>query len=202
MENKEFYMIGYRHALDNAKSLMEIANSAMNLNNFGVATSLCILSAEESIKAIFILQQSKNPNSKVSDFDKIFRNHRIKHEYLEEFIKEIDRFRIESLNSYHSYLPDRKSKRSFARKNPKFQETIDWSEKHYKSLPEMLDMFDWLKKANDEKNKGLYVDIKNNEWQFPKNTNISLFNKAYKNASEIYIYVELSEKILYWKTHF
>ncbi|WP_036385308.1 AbiV family abortive infection protein [Muricauda sp. MAR_2010_75] len=198
MKNDAFYLDGYRHALDNAKSLLDIATCASEMNNRGAGTSLCILSAEESIKAVFILQQSVNPNQKISDYEDIFKSHKTKHEYIVELFKQMDRFRFKILEEYGKVRHDRKLRRKVARKNPKIMKTVDWAFQNFKSIPEMMDTFDWFEKANVQKNYGLYLGLNQQKgaWNIPIKTEAIVFKRALRNAKNIYEYAVYSKEIL------
>ncbi len=198
MENDAFYLEGYRHALDNAKSLLDIATYASEINNHGAGASLCILSAEESIKAVFILQQSVNPNQKISDYEDIFKSHKTKHEYIVELFKQMDRFRFRILEEYGKVGHDRKLRRKVARKNPKIMRTVDWAFQSFKTVPEMMDTFDWFEKANVQKNNGLYIGLnkQKNIWDIPIKTEAIVFKRALRNSKNIYEYALHSKEIL------
>lgn len=164
--------------------------------HYGVATSLCILPAEESIKAIFILQQSIAPDEKISDFDKIFRSHKVKHEYLIELMKLMDLIRFQMMEQYLRYAPTRALRRMFAKKFPEFEKIHRDLIKHLKPLQEMHAILDWFKKANDLKNRGLYLDIQDKEWKVPKDIDAKAYQTALEYATEIYDYTKFSDHIL------
>ncbi|MFV1450295.1 AbiV family abortive infection protein [Maribacter sp. HS] len=192
----EFYLNGYKETLQNASDLLLIANNSGELKKYGVAVSLSILSAEESIKALFIIQQSIEPNSKVSDFDKIFRNHKIKHEYLYDFIRTIMKYCYDLIDEYEKNLPNRKEKRTFERKNPKIAARMNWIKENQKFSDEMYQLIAWLENANSQKNKGLYVDLKHSKWELPRNTSENLFLKSIGNAKDILKYVKFAKNII------
>ncbi len=76
---------GYNYALDNAILLHEIALKSSGEGGFGIGCSLNILSAEEAIKAVACFSKHFEPNE-VEDFDKIFKNHKIKHEGIKSLL--------------------------------------------------------------------------------------------------------------------
>ncbi|TVZ13944.1 AbiV family abortive infection protein [Maribacter sp. MAR_2009_72] len=194
--NSEFYLTGYKETLQNASDLLLIANNSGELKKYGVAVSLSILSAEESIKALFIIQQSIDPKAKVSDFDKIFRNHKIKHEYLHDFIRTIMKYCYDLIDEYEKYIPNRKEKRAFERKNPKITARMNWIKENQKFSDDMYQLIGWLEDANSKKNKGLYVDIERNNWELPRNTSENKYLKSIGNAKDILEYVKFATDIL------
>jgi hypothetical protein len=154
------------------------------------------LSAEESIKALFIFQQSISPKEKVNDFDKIFRNHKIKHEYLYEFLKTIMIYFYDIQDEYDKYMSNHKEKRAFERKNPKIATQLKWIKENQKFSDDMYQLIGWLESSNSQKNKGLYVDLKVSNWIIPQDTTENLYLNSISNAKEIYEYVKFATNIL------
>lgn len=82
------YLEGANLALDNSKSLSEIARNAAEIKHYGVACSLFILSAEEAIKAFFCINKHYVPLAvEKTRFDSVFRDHNIKHKHIIELLK-------------------------------------------------------------------------------------------------------------------
>src|SRR6185295_20345598 len=83
-QNLDFYKQSYQISLENSKGLSKIAENAANEKEYGIASSLKILSAEEAIKAAALIMLNYNKNSSISSLEKLFRDHKTKHEMLEE----------------------------------------------------------------------------------------------------------------------
>ncbi len=153
------------------------------------------------LKALFIIQQSISPKVKVSDFDKIFRNHKVKHEYIHEFMRALMVHFYDTVDEYAKYVTTRKTRRIFERKNPEIATRIDWIKKNQKFSSEMYQLIEWLEKANSQKNMGFYVDIKDGDWKLPNQTSEDLYKNSIYNAQEIHKYVKFAESVL-TKTQF
>lgn len=77
---KEEYEEGYILAFRNAKSLLNVALSAADIQEFGVANGLIILSAEELSKAFILKIKSLDNHFPINNLYKYFSNHRTKQE--------------------------------------------------------------------------------------------------------------------------
>jgi len=51
----------------------------------------------------------------------------------------------------------------------------------------------WWDKANLEKNKGLYIDLKNNDWVNPQNFDKTDFEQSLKYSTDLYDYAVFSK---------
>lgn len=59
----EFYNKGYEITVENSKCLLRMAGKSANEKAFGIASSLCILSAEEAVKAICLNLKFHHPRA-------------------------------------------------------------------------------------------------------------------------------------------
>lgn len=73
------YRIGAKLAFENFESLLEISAKAADIENFGIASSLCVLAMEELTKSVILQLKSINNSIPIRDLDKYFWNHEIKH---------------------------------------------------------------------------------------------------------------------------
>ncbi len=73
------YRTGAILAFENFESLIQIAEKAGQIDNFGAASSLCVLAMEELTKSVILQLKSINNSIHVNDLDKYFWNHEIKH---------------------------------------------------------------------------------------------------------------------------
>jgi AbiV family abortive infection protein len=76
-----FHIEGYKYSLINSKGLLKMADKSADENEYGIACSLNILSAEEAVKGIAIIL---NVNGLAADFNKMFKDHKTKHKHLFE----------------------------------------------------------------------------------------------------------------------
>lgn len=188
MENKlftkEFCLNGYQLAIGNAKSLHRIAYKSSGLAEYGIATSLNILSAEEAAKALVLLTRAYYPEQDFSDFNEIFSKHDTKHKLLKIYSKLLPIIKIYTspekasryiLTLFEKYIPkSNENERSELETHMKNLEKI--FNKHF--IPNIKKPYknenlealvEWWEKANKKKNDGLYVGIKNKKWEFPQN---------------------------------
>ncbi len=174
-----YYLHGYEIAIDNARRLHKIANKAAEELAFGIACSLSILSAEEAMKAFSLLVKHFNPNETIDDFEKIFSDHKTKHQHLPETVDLFETI-IELVYTEHgivNYLfemMDRLASEIPAEKRQKFledRETLSATLGKYRKPPtskiDIEKAKEWWKKANSIKNRGFYVDRSNGTWHNP-----------------------------------
>lgn len=73
------YRTGALLAYENFESLLEISKKAAHIENFGAASSLCVLAMEELTKSVILQIKSINNLIPVKDLDKYFTSHETKH---------------------------------------------------------------------------------------------------------------------------
>lgn len=191
------------HTIKNAIILQETAKYAAENNNYGVATSLMILSIEEVIKAQVLFFQGVGIRvHRIKNANKIFSSHKDKHQVATQlqFSKIIEGF-IKAIN----YEPKEKKYKTGVR----FMDSLLGGLHDIvnilqpvtlisKSIDQMSANVEWLKKANDIKNKGFYVDYKS-DVELPQNITFDTFEKASsinKECFDLYRIIKLSyEKI-------
>jgi len=184
---KDFYKEGYDLTLTNVKNLIQVSINAAETENFGIACSLNILAAEEALKALFLIIKHYNPEGNINNFDKIFRFHTVKHEELRQIIKfqEVIQAKIkESLNMLEPVLAGiNKMTEDYKVRNLEIINSLNddyiWFKEQSQLNFNLEDILTWLKDANKDKNKGLYVD-KSNDTGFPL---LKFLNKSLKTKS-------------------
>lgn len=161
------YIQGACLTLENAKKHIQASELLSKEDNFGIAISHLILGVEEYIKA-YILLCLNGDNNFINDEDKVelFKNHKFKHSHISLFLKAIS-------NSEASKFEDEIFDR-FVNNTP--HSSIYSLDGHYITnvfkLVNLDDeklgkIEDWLKRANDLKNNGFYVGVKDN-WISPE----------------------------------
>jgi len=191
------------HTIKNAIILQETAKYAAENKNFGVATSLMILSIEEVIKAQVLFFQGVGIRvHRIKNANKIFSSHKDKHQVATQlqFSKIVEGF-IKAMN----YEPKGKKYKTGVR----FMDSLLGGLHDIaniivpvtlisKSIEQMSENVEWLEKANDLKNRGFYVDYKS-EIKLPQDITIDTFEKASsinKECYDLYRIIKLSyEKI-------
>jgi AbiV family abortive infection protein len=200
---KDFYKEGYDLTLANVKRLMLVSNKAAETENFGIACSLNILAAEEALKALFLIIKHYNPEADINNFEKIFRFHTVKHDELKQIIKfqEIIQTKNKEFLSLIEPVLNGINKMS-ADYKIKNVETVNSLNDDYKWLKAQSEnSFDldniliWLKDANSDKNKGLYVDKSNDKWVSPSEISKQMFDTGKHFAQSILEHVLNLEEV-------
>ncbi len=211
--NDNFFREGFNLTIENAKSLIRISNKASEMNDFGIACSLNILASEESLKALFLIIKHYHPNGIITNFDKIFRLHTVKHAELKQVVifqdiiqeanKKILTF-LEPVLIMINEMSDEYKIKNIEIINA-LKEDYYWYKKEGGKKLNFGEILSWLKHANNDKNKGLYVDNQNNKWVSPKEITQSKFDKEKKYTEAIIDYVlgidELFLRVEKLKTH-
>lgn len=204
MDTQEgFYLEGYRIALDNATALQEVAEQAYRRKSYGAACSLNILSAEEGIKAMFILFKHIFPAAEILNFEEAFKHNTMRHDYIENFIA-IYNLTMEKL--YESIAPQWKSfqdvkKKPFSSRkkvHPHFDElyTSCVHIMEYKDREiSIQQIIEWLQSANEDKDNGLYVSMNNNSWQSPKDFGPQKYTTEKRLTKEVLLMAQQIEVI-------
>ena len=202
IDKKESLSVSNRTIL-NAQVLSDTAKNASMNNNFGVATSLMILSTEEIIKAqvLFFLGIGIHIH-KIKNANKIFSSHKEKHQFasLLQFTKIIEGF-IDAGN-YESdkkiYQTGSKIMNNILEGLQGFKNLLQPITLISRSIEQMKENIEWLEKANDLKNLGFYVDYKD-EIKLPQSISSEAYNKALlvnKECFNLYRIIKLTyEKI-------
>ena len=158
-----FYKEGFYLTIQNAENLFNIGVMAAANGFYGNACALNVLAAEESVKAAFILIPHYYNGVKVNNYTAIFSKHRVKHNELKEFIKQQDKLRNETLiklEQFQSFLNIARSIAPEKENSKEFKELKDdliWFKKQSEIVFDKNRVLDWLKKADNIKNSGLYV---------------------------------------------
>lgn len=189
---------GYDFALENARNLNKIANLSAANNLFGAGCSLNILSAEEGIKAIYLIIKHYSFEDGDKDFEKLFMSHHMKHTAITELSKDVIPI-IEIIyveNWLFNYVYDLLHKRIKAlptKYNPDkilkdiepFMELLAENKNNSKEMINIDEAEIYWNKANTNKNNGLYVGFQEGSWLTPQTFTHSDFVEANKHAVRI-----------------
>lgn len=191
------YLDGANMALDNSKSLSEIARNAAEIKHYGVACSLSILSAEEAIKAFFCINKHYIPSAvEKSEFDSVFKDHKIKHKHIIELLKYM-KIVLEQSKDTMQFLGDNIDYYFQTRVRPITIEDKEVFKSLVARIREITDkplafteqeISNWWKQANIEKNKGLYVDLRSTHWHNPAQTNVEMYYQSFQYSKAIFEY--------------
>ncbi|MBN1187368.1 MAG: AbiV family abortive infection protein [Bacteroidales bacterium] len=194
----KFYKDGYNIALENAKSLVKVAQNSADTNEFGIACSLNILAAEEAIKAVVILTRHYFPQMDTDEFKETFKSHNKKHKSI-QLLTFISKYFIDSIyakyeeNKYYfdvvNQLPE-ETANEIKEKYKYFYKTIESVKKHKNKSDKFDEAIKWWEEANLVKNRGFYVDIVNNKWHNPRTFTKDQFDREKQYTIDLIEYIE------------
>lgn len=75
---KTEYAQGSKLAFKNSQDLLKVAEKAAQIENYGIASAMCVLSLEELSKSIILCMFAKDNKLPVKHLDKYFYDHQIK----------------------------------------------------------------------------------------------------------------------------
>ena len=148
----------YQDIIKNYKRLKKTAEFGQTEANYGVALSLYILSSEELIKAFVVLMHGFGVNVfQIKELNKVFHHHKTKHELstLMELLVLVEAFF--TATDKNTYSASINTGIKFIDETYKFLRGI---QKAAKPLLEIEENLNWWSKADDYKNRGLYVDYR------------------------------------------
>jgi len=199
-----FYKDGYDLTIENVKSLMRISQIASETGDFGIACSLNILAAEECLKALFLIIKHYNPEHPMEKFEKIFRYHNVKHEELKGVVEMDNAIQKENdkvLASLDFFIPvfDKMKALNTELKDEDIaalKDDYEWFKKLSEKKLNFDGIFAWLKDANNDKNKGLYVDKQDDKWITPQKTTKDKYIQDRKYTDAIFNYISGVEDVI------
>ena len=180
------FKVGYELAILNANNHIKVAELTSKEICYGIANSHLVLAAEEAIKAYMIFTRAYDPTFEIKDFDKFFENHKHKHHAISELsyqhvfwtkILEI------STNPFYELLKkdDFSTDDVINAKDKGVDNLIEWLE----TIPEIDHDEQWWNEANNNKNRGFYINKNNNTWQSPNDITEQQYNESYKIVRSI-----------------
>jgi AbiV family abortive infection protein len=198
---RKYYFEGCRLALENAKAHIHVANSAIEMGEHGIAMSLYILAGEEGIKAMTILTRTVSPPDEVENsWKKTLTRHSTKHDqlkmaaFLADFsLKTWDERIITLKKQFPADIirPEALIEKIFS-SHPLLWEEYLWIQKRKKDPISLDDAIDWWSNADEEKQRGFYVDEKDNKWRSPR---VVTLESAQQGRKFAVIIVEFVEKL-------
>lgn len=206
MKNSKFYYDGYNLTFENSLSLQKAAELAAKEEIYGVACSLNILAAEESIKCCFILLKYLYPQKEIQYFKEVFRNHIIKHTHIKSFLNIYD-IHINNLKNIIEPIEQLEMQlQGLDKEFPgnRFAENIASSiriKDNFKAYLDrqvnMKEISEWIENANTDKNNGFYVGLINeNKWLSPKKFSKEKYTYESKLTNEVINFTIEFEKII------
>ncbi|WP_418514209.1 AbiV family abortive infection protein [Corallibacter sp.] len=189
----------YLKCFENGEKHINLAKKLALDKDFGLAISFLILGLEELIKYLVIQTYSADNNTfSVKEMNKIFSSHFEKHKILIELLESTklefgEDFILSVYNKMTKKKLDDKLLKVQANRFKEFGSMVGITEKHLESH-EIDSFIQWLKKqANNDKNRGLYVDKENN---IENLSNLILVSPADVTKEEFDLALKFSESFL------
>lgn len=187
----------YNKIFNNGFSHLNSAKLLADSYEFGHAISHLVLGIEELIKYHVVAthfadetvfkDKEVNPNGEKS----IYKLHQTKHKLLAEFIEAGSNQFTEMFREYFFYLATGQALKPehLKIKENRFKEIGNIINDTFSEInfteEERTKFFTWLKDANNNKNNGFYVDLRNDIWKSPKDFSASDYEIALKYATVI-----------------
>ena len=173
------YVVGARLTLENAKKHKLVSELLRKEELFGIAISHLILGSEEYIKSFLLLSLSGVDNFlNEKEKEELFKNHKFKHKNIEELLNSLTN---EATNVFENQLFDRLVNNEEL--DSKFSVDGFYMNKVFNLVSltkqEAIKILDWLKKANDLKNNGFYINL-HNSWESPDRFTLVEYEEAFK----------------------
>lgn len=169
------YKQGAQLALENAKKLFESAELIAEKENYGLAISLLVLSAEEAAKAMSTFMQGLHPDGKTDDFEKVFNDHKYKLANIREAVLFSRVFKNASNLLYAEIFKDIENESVTDDEMASMKsEGVKKVEDYFKSIigskeTDLSRDGDWWRGAKSLKEDGFYVRVNNHKWHTPRN---------------------------------
>ncbi len=179
--NNVYFLEGYKVSYENAKSLFESAEMLALEKKYGIAISLLILSVEEGSKAISFLSSFLEGDNKIKSWPDII-DHKVKLDKIRGLLMHLEFIDI-FVNEPIRHKEKLQKAESHEEVNIIRNEIFD---KALFNLGEMADdksrkwskFNNWWKDANNQKKKGLYVDLNNNKFVSPSDVKKPKYDKT------------------------
>lgn len=169
------YVSGSCYCYENAVKHFETSDLLAGQKNYGFAISHLVLGAEELIKALILLKLNTERYF-IEDYQKeeLFKKHSFKHINIYEFLKSLT---SEEINDYYESWFDLLYS---SRPVNKFRQTGFFLSRTMKlgciEDEKIKEMADLIQNANNLKNRGLYIDYRN-DWLSPEDLNENAYAK-------------------------
>tara|TARA_R110001606_G_scaffold31563_1_gene96356 strand:- start:226 stop:951 length:726 start_codon:yes stop_codon:yes gene_type:complete len=171
----------YKNALNLKRDAIFIAEKR---KSYSSASSLLILSTEECVKSILVLLHSENYNIyKIKDAKKIFYDHVIRHQIAMFIIVGLGI--LESLYKYDNRIPSKMTRTRVKWIDNLINGFIDISKAADPFLKTKADT-EYLQDFNDIKNKGFYVDYRDELVNPKTEVTIEDYSKVLKINTKVF----------------
>lgn len=176
--SKEQLFEGFTLCRENAKQHIRCAELIFEKQIYGIANSHLILGAEEAIKATLLLARYLNVDSQIESITPYFRSHGAKHKKG----KEMD-------EGYKAIVPIINALKAILSRDVLsiIQNVLKLINPHTSA--------GWWGRANDQKNRGFYVDYTGGKWILPTHFSSEDYLDSKKVVQEIFDVLKLTESL-------
>jgi len=167
----------------NATALLSVSKEAAKQHLYGSATSLAILSAEESAKGLGLMIQGISTNPKDISIKKYFYDHKHKHNAGAAIMMGMKLMDI--ITSEISSIEE-KSLKDTDKGSILVSRLIDVAEQELSGERKTFyDLDQWRSNADTAKKDGFYVSLKNNKWVSPNDISEDIFVTYKRRANDM-----------------
>jgi len=195
--NNEYHFQGADLAIESAKALFKVAGKSSEIGEYGIARSLYILAGEEAVKSFTIASQvAKESNERSEGWDKVFKDHKTKHDGL-KMATFLMNFSTKTFDEHYRKMTKAGIPMNIIEKtlnsNPLTRDELRWYKKMKLHPITMEEATSWWDAANLEKNKGFYVDERKGAWWNPRSVTREQAKQGEKYAGFI---IEFIAKVI------
>ena len=189
---------GYQLALENAQRHIRCGEILSQANEHGFATAHLVLAAEEAVKAELLLFVSFGLDVSPETLRPFLTQH-LPRQITGAFLVIMEFFLakwIGLITSLNAEYPDATTKEYQSARRKKVEELIAELIKLENAIPGesyFVDSIAWWGKANDLKQRALYVDFSENTWRGPYSIDREKFDRSLVFAKDV---VQTAERII------
>ncbi len=192
------HITGSKYALENAKNQFAAAELIASKENYGLASSLMVLAAEEALKSLALRSYVFFPDTKGIDFKEIFS----KHEYKLDLIRSLIGIKSFLQVLYQTIIePELENNEMSVGEITKIRDRgidkfINWAENEISSKTTTLSIqLEWWNQAKTLKEDGFYVRCHKQGWYSPLKIKKERFDKTKKYVNNFIETVDLINSI-------
>jgi AbiV family abortive infection protein len=176
--SKEQLFEGFALCRENARVHMSCAQLMFDKKRYGIANSHLILGAEEAIKAALLLAKHFNIDPQIKSITPYFRRHEVKHAKG----KKMD-------EGYKIIIPIINGIRALIEKD---------GLSLFKNVFRLIipnESQEWWDGANEQKNKGFYLDYSDGHWQSPQSFSAENYLESKRAIQDIIDMLEFTKSL-------
>ncbi|MEZ4720664.1 MAG: AbiV family abortive infection protein [Flavobacteriales bacterium] len=197
MSDFTYFMQGFRHSIINARNQFEHALQIAESEHYGLASSILVISAEESMKAYAILSRALFPFIEFENYNKVFRDHKFKIESIRGLVAMDALFQAAMIHIQEPKIKalETDSSNMSAIRKQGIDNMVKWLDDDIQGRSDFDTELIWWKKAQSLKERGFYVSDKSATWVTPDSVTKAEFDQTKEYVSRILKRTERFERI-------